>query len=86
MSAARLGRWFLPPLAVAALSLALAGPYTRALAAAREVVVSVVPPAEPPLAVQVLGARTRVVGTAQTKLLRTAGVAWNLPVLICLWA
>lgn len=79
-------RALLPPFVAAAMAVGLATPYTHALAAGRDAIVQVAPPSEAPLAVQVLGARTRVVARTQTRLVRTAAVAWNLPVLACLWA
>lgn len=77
---------------VALLALALAmcafgaRPYARFLAWATTGTRAAIPPAEAPLAVQERDGALRVVGARRVATVRAVAIAWNLPVLIGLWA
>lgn len=61
-------------------------PYAEFLAWATAGTRAILPPAEAPVAVQAAGGTLRVVGAHRVASVRAAGIAWNLPILIALWA
>ena len=83
---ARALRWVLPPLAGAAFFAWASPAYAHLLAAGSEWSRGWIPPAEAPLAVQVIDGTIRVVARSETRTIQAVGIAWNLPVLACLWA
>jgi hypothetical protein len=78
---------FALPAAVTALLLAFAGtPYAKVLAAATGAVRERVPPPKPITAVQVDGPVLVVRHPGGAGRVHAGGIAWSLPVLLCLWA
>lgn len=75
-----------PPVLAVALAWAAGPLYARVLAWAAEVSRSVVPPAKAPAAVRVEGTVVRVFTETTAERIPVGAIAWDLPVLLCLWA